>query len=111
MKSKKYHLPDDAYFCPRWLFRFGWFILALLVAFWLSSCVAYRGADGTTFSMVGTNAEQVRAGGLSMNSVNQADGIKATGQALKDVARMHFNTKVATQALQTTQTLGADVLR
>ena len=52
------------------------------------ACVSYTGPDGTRLTMMGTNAESLRAGGLSMENVNQAEGIQVAGEALKEIIRI-----------------------
>jgi hypothetical protein len=54
----------------------------LPLLFILSSCAFYRGPDGTTFAMVGTNAQSVGAGGLTMTGVNQTDAINTIGRTV-----------------------------
>lgn len=65
-----------------------WIFGTCLVALLLTSCVGYRGGDGTTFVMVGTNAETVSAGGLMMSSVNQSDSVKHGTDAMTNVVRL-----------------------
>lgn len=68
----------------RWVAR----VLLVGVAGLSVACVSYTGPDGTRLTMMGTNAESLRAGGLSMENVNQAEGIRVSGEALKEIIRI-----------------------
>lgn len=63
-------------------------ILCALLCAICVSCIHYKGADGTSLTMLGTNAETVSAGGLSMSTVNQSDSIKHGADTIRDVTRL-----------------------
>ena len=63
-------------------------IIAAAVSAALSSCVHFHGADGTTFTAVGTNASSVRAGDLSITDMNQSEGLREVGSAVGSVTQI-----------------------
>ena len=73
----------------------------------LPSCVAYRGADGTTLLMAGTNADSLTAGSLSMQGVNQSEGTEKITKALINTAII----KAAGGILNTGIQEGAELLK
>lgn len=50
--------------------------------------MVYRGADGTAFASLGTNAKHIQAGGLSVEDMNQSDGLRETGTAAQNLVRL-----------------------
>jgi hypothetical protein len=74
------------------------------------SCVSYRGPDGTYYGSVGTNAATVNAGGLSMTAVNQTEGIKVGGEALKEMIRIRALLGLAEAGIKAAENLGGEVI-
>lgn len=70
--------------------RLGGRVIALLptLCLLLPSCMVYRGADGTAFASLGTNAKHIQAGGLSVEDMNQSDGLRETGTAAQNLVRL-----------------------
>jgi hypothetical protein len=73
----------------------------LLLALLLPSCVAYRGSDGTTFAMLGTNAESARAGDMVLTGVNQSEGATQISKAVIQAILIKGAVGVAKDAVKT----------
>jgi hypothetical protein len=78
-------------------------LLALLL---LPSCLVYKGADGTMLGAVGTNAQTLKAGGLSVDGLNQSEGIKEAGEAARNLARLGVQRALIGEGIKATQSIG-----
>lgn len=85
---------------------------SLLLSFALlsASCVSYRGPDGTYYGSIGTNAATVQAGGLAMTNVNQTEGIKVGGEALKEMIRIRALLGLAEAGIKAAESVSSDVI-
>lgn len=60
----------------------------LLLFCFCSSCMTYTAPDGTKLTMVLSNAESVKTNDLTVEKLNQTEGVRVAGETAKEMLKI-----------------------